>query len=127
MTTSTPQTLLAAALFEFSDDRAGNQFRVTLKRAEPHAGGVSRGVSGGVSGGVNGGVKPAPISTPNLMQDIQQNPGLRTPALANLLDVTPKKVAHWISQLRDDGQIEFVGTPKTGGYHSKKQTPGKPS
>lgn len=93
---------------EFDDDRQGNQFRVTFKRAEVQA--------GGVSGGVNGGVNQATIGPGDLINAIAQNPGLRAPALANLLGVTPKRVEHWIKQLRDGGKIEFVGTSKTGGY-----------
>ena len=93
---------------EFADDRQGNQFRVTLKRAEAHV--------GGVNGGVNGGVKTTTMEIGDLINAIQQNPGLRAPALAKLLGVTPKKVEHWIKQLRDGGKVEFVGTAKTGGY-----------
>ncbi len=92
---------------EFDDDRQGNQFRVTFKRAEVQA--------GGVSGGVNGGVNQATLGPGDLINAIAQNSGLRAPALANLLGVTPKRVEHWIKQLRDGGKIEFVGTSKTGG------------
>lgn len=85
---------------EFTDDRQGNQFRVALKRTEEHVGGVNT----------------ATIGISDLVNAIEQNPGLRAPALGKLFGVTPKRVEHWIKQLRDGGKIEFVGTPKTGGY-----------
>ena len=80
--------------------RAANQFRVVLKRPD-----VQQPESGGVNGGVN-----------DLFDVISKNPGLRAPALAKLMGLTPKKVEHWIRQLRQDQRIGFIGSPKTGGY-----------
>ena len=88
---------------EFVDDRQGSQFRVTLKRTEEHV--------GGVNGGLNGGVNTT-IGRGDLVNAIEQNPGLRAPALGKLLGVTPKRVGHWIKQHRDGGKIEFVGTSR---------------
>ena len=105
---------------EFVDDRAGNQFKVILRRAEFLDGGVT----GGVSGGVNGAVKTADRVATDLLHAIRQNPGQRAPALAKMLSVNPKKIEHWIRQLRVGGLIEFVGTPRTGGYHAKQPNGG---
>ena len=106
-----PRALEDWPQIEFLDERAANQFRVTLKRPDvqqPESGGVNegaRGVNEG-AGGVN-----------DLIDVISKNPGLRAPAIAKLMGLTPKKVEHWIRQLRQDHRIEFIGSPKTGGYH----------
>ena len=70
---------------------------------------------GAVNEGVNGGV----IS---LLENIQRHPGLRAPALATLLNTSSKNVERWIKELRNTNLIEFVGPPKTGGYHPKNQS-----
>lgn len=90
---------------EFIDDWQGNQFHVILKRPAVQLGGVNQ-ANEGVSEGVNA-----------LLERIKQTPSLRTTALASLLSTSPKNVERWIKQLRTDGCIEFVGSPKTGGYH----------
>ena len=61
-----------------------------------------------------------------LLEYIQRQPGMRAPALATLLNTSPKNIERWIKQLRNSGLIEFVGPSKTGGYHSMNQLPGKP-
>lgn len=70
-------------------------------------GGVSEGVSEGVS------------NESRLRQCIEQNPGLRSTALAKLLDTSPKNVERWLKALRDTDQVEFIGAPKSGGYRVK--------
>jgi predicted HTH transcriptional regulator len=92
---------------EFLDERDANQFRVILKRPEAQTEGVNGGVNRGVNGGVN-----------DLLDVIRKNPGLRAPALAKRMGLTPKNIEHRIRQLREDQKIEFIGSPKTGGYHS---------
>ena len=66
--------------------------------------------------GVNEGVKM-------LLAHIARHPGLRAPALASSLNTAPKNVERWIKALRSDNLIEFVGAPKTGGYHPKVSHP----
>jgi ATP-dependent DNA helicase RecG len=83
---------------EFTDDRQGKQFRINLKRTAP---------MWGVNGGVN-----------DLLEMIRKNPGLRAPALAQLMALTPKNIEHRLKKLREDKKIEFTGPPKTGGYHA---------
>lgn len=114
---------------EFIDDRQGNQFRVILKRPAVQIGGVNETIGGvntenegvnQVNWGVNseaGGVNETIWGVNDLIDVIRRNPGLRAPALASLMGLTPKKVEHWIKQLRTAGRLEFVGSPKTGGYH----------
>lgn len=75
------------------------------EQATPQA---SEGVNEGVSEGV-----------PALLEMIRQKPGLRVPDLAQALRTPPKTIERWLKQLREAGTIEFVGPPKTGGYHAK--------
>nr|WP_296668924.1 RNA-binding domain-containing protein [Rhodoferax sp.] len=52
--------------------------------------------------------------------------GLRAPALAQALNTSPKNIERWLKQLKAQGQVEFRGAPKTGGYHAtvgKENTP----
>ena len=63
---------------------------------------------GGVSEGVSA-----------LVALIKQHQGMRVPALAEVLNTSPKNLERWLKQLREAGQIEFIGSPKTGGYYPK--------
>lgn len=72
--------------------------------------GVSEGVSKGVSEGVS-----------LLLTHIQKEPGLRAPMLATRMDTSVKNVERWLKQLKNQQLIEFLGAPKTGGYHPKVQ------
>lgn len=103
-----PRIIEAWPQIEFQDDRRGNQFRVTIRRSEVQLGGVNEGVNEGVNKGV-----------PALLELIRQKPGLRVPDLAQALNAPPKTIERWITQLRTDGLVEFIGPPKTGGYHAK--------
>ena len=95
---------------------SSNMDAVTLTfRLPPRDGAVNEGVNEGVSEGVTA-----------LLEYIQRQPGMRAPALATLLNTSPKNIERWIKQLRNAGLIEFVGPSKTGGYHSMNQLPGKP-
>lgn len=65
---------------------------------------------GGVNGGVSEGVKA-------LYAVIQDEPGKRLPCYAEKLDAPAKTVERWLKQLRDKKEIEYRGSPRTGGYH----------
>lgn len=67
----------------------------------------------GVNEGVNEGVNA-------LVELIKQRQGMRVPALAELMNTSPKNLERWLKQLRDAGQIEFIGSSKTGGYYPKQ-------
>ena len=73
-----------------------------------------------INGGVNGGVNAFPEA---LLRYIQAHPGLRAQALAEVLGTPKRTLERWIKQLRTAGLVEFVGSPKTGGYHAKNQSP----
>jgi len=75
--------------------------------------GVSEGVSEDVSEGVSEGV-----SERSLLGLIRARPGLRTPQLAVHLGAPPKTVERWLSHLRKLQIVEYVGTPRTGGYRA---------
>ena len=74
-------------------------FRIVFQRAAGWTEGVTEGVTA-------------------LKNLIAQQPGLRTPALAQALETSPKNIERWLSQLKHAGAIEFKGAPKTGGYHT---------
>jgi ATP-dependent DNA helicase RecG len=83
--------------FEISDD----WFVIIFRRKAQATGGVS----GGVSGGVN-----------SLFNYIKNNPGLRVVNFAKTLNVPTRTIERWIKQLKEEGKIEFKGSPKKGGY-----------
>jgi hypothetical protein len=53
-----------------------------------------------------------------LLTLIRSAPDLRLPQLAARLDAAPKSVERWLASLRRRGEIEFHGSPKTGGYRA---------
>jgi len=71
--------------------------------------GVSEGVSEGITEGIKG-----------LFDYIKKNPGLRTPALSNKLNVPDKTIERWLKRLKDQQKVVFRGSRKTGGYFSKE-------
>lgn len=88
--------------FEISED----WFVVVFKRPElQKREGVVEGVSEGVIGGVN-----------LLLKAIHQNPGKRVPQLAKIVNIPPKTIERWVKQLKEEGKVEFKGSPKKGGY-----------
>ena len=66
---------------------------------------VVKGVSEGVSEGVN-----------ILFDYIKRNSGKRVPQISKDLKVPPKTLERWLRQLRKQGEIDFKGSSKTGGY-----------
>jgi len=68
---------------------------------------------GAVGEGVNEGVNA-------LVELIKQRQGMRVPALAELMNTSPKNLERWLKQLREAVQIEFIGSSKTGGYYPKQ-------
>jgi ATP-dependent DNA helicase RecG len=63
----------------------------------------------GVSEGVNEGVA-------RVLSFIQNNPGIRTPQISSAMGVPIKTLERWLKRLREEGKVEFRGSPKTGGY-----------
>ena len=68
---------------------------------------------GGVNEGVNVGVTA-------LFAYIQANPGHRAGEMASSFKLTQRTIERWLKQLREAGKIEFIGSPKTGGYYPKQ-------
>ena len=64
-------------------------------------------------GGVNVGVNA-------LFAYIQANPGHRAGEMAASFKLTQRTIERWLKQLREAGKIEFIGSPKTGGYYPKQ-------
>lgn len=103
----------------------GDWFSITFMRKSPHDA-IERlrergegftpplrdeigGVNGGASEGVNG-----------LLAFIKRTPGLRTPQISKAMNVPAKTLEKWLKRLKDRGDIEFKGSPKTGGYRKKE-------
>jgi ATP-dependent DNA helicase RecG len=62
-----------------------------------------------VNEGVNEGV--------NILRAIiTQHPGLRAPSLAEKMQTSVKNIERWLKRLKETKEIEFRGSPKTGGY-----------
>ena len=57
-----------------------------------------------------------------LFQKIQDQPGLRIPQLADILEVAPKTLEKQITRLRKWNIIELRGSKKTGGYWVKERS-----
>lgn len=85
--------------------------------------------SEGVNEGVNEGVKRknfedesegvnSEINT--LYEAIKRTPGLKVPALAEVMGKGVSTTERYIKKLKDANYISFVGAPKTGGYYVNK-------
>ncbi len=64
--------------------------------------------NGGVSGGVN-----------DLLAFITNTPGLNTRQLVTQLNSPQRTLERWLKQLKEEQQIEYRGSSKTGGYYAK--------
>ena len=51
---------------------------------------------------------------------IRANPGKRANELATLIGKSVQTVERYVRSLRDEGEVEFRGAPKTGGYFIRK-------
>jgi ATP-dependent DNA helicase RecG len=99
----------------------GEWFSITFRRKPPHEAlkkamstpladtpspsDRGEGVNEGVSEGLN-----------RLLGYIRENPGHRTPHNSNTLNLPIKTLERWLKKLRDEGKVEFRGSPKTGDY-----------
>lgn len=93
---------------------------VTFRYAEAHMHGVSEqgesvaGANESVSVGVNVGVK-------ELLEFITANQPINASAIAaRYPQVTQRTIERWLKKLHEQGEIEFQGTPKPGGYFVKE-------
>jgi predicted HTH transcriptional regulator len=97
---------------EFVDDRAGNQFKVILPRADLQ--------DGGVNGGVNQTNPSYGVTQPDdVLRYIAAHPGVRAQTIATALGLAVRTIERRLRNLRESGLVEFIGSPKTGGYHAK--------
>ena len=85
-------------------------FRVILykEKIEERNQNANDGVNEGVNEGVN-----------SLLNLIQNNPNKKTPYFVKELDTSIKNIERWIKKLKDENKIEYIGSPKTGGYYAK--------
>ena len=61
---------------------------------------------------VNGGVNA-------LLEFIQKTPGLRKPQISKIMGIPVRTLEKQLKKLKDRGDIEFRGSPRTGGYWAK--------
>ncbi|MCD7807751.1 MAG: putative DNA binding domain-containing protein [Erysipelotrichaceae bacterium] len=54
-----------------------------------------------------------------VFETIVKNPGLRAPAISEMSGLKEKAVSNAISKLKKSDLIEFIGTPRKGGYYQK--------
>ncbi len=87
---------------EFTDDRQGNQFRVTLKRKEVQAPTASDEMSGKMSGKMS----------EKVFSTLSQDSTLTIPEVAAQLDVTTRTVDRALKQLQQEGRVTRIGNTK---------------
>ena len=82
-------------------------------------------ISEGVNEGVNEGVKSIVVEGESegvneelniLFQAVVNNPGLKAPAIAKIIDKSLSSTERYIRKLKGVGLIEYKGTSKKGGY-----------
>lgn len=89
-------------------------------------GGVDSGRLGGVNSNEFGGVGIGGLDDVNplietLLELIRCNPGLNAPEIAVKCGISLRTAQRYLKLLTDNRQIEFLGAPKTGGYHLKTE------
>ena len=57
-----------------------------------------------------------------ILEYVRLHPGCRANVIAEAVGTTTRTVERHIRQLREQGQIEFRGAPKTGGYYTCIET-----
>lgn len=87
-------------------EKTSTGFKVVFFRPEKNIPSI-----GGVSGGVSGGV--------NILEYIRRNPGRRAVHMIKVFNISKRTLERQLKKLREDGKIEFKGSPKTGGYYAK--------
>jgi ATP-dependent DNA helicase RecG len=98
---------------DFSDDREGCLFVATVHRKPMVESAPINAPPVDQIEGVNEGVN-------RLIKLVNQQPGMRVPAMAGALGTSGKNIERWLKQLKDCQLIEFRGAPKTGGYYPKE-------
>lgn len=78
---------------------------------EGKGGGINGGVNGGISGGITEGIK-------RLADYIKNAPGRNVAEITAALDIPQRTVERWLKKLKGEGEIVFIGSRKTGGYHA---------
>ena len=79
-------------------------FRVTLFKEQ---------LDGVVNGVVNSDID-------SLYIFIKDNPNKNANTISKALKIPLRTIQRKLKKLKDDNKIEFVGSPKTGGYYAKK-------
>jgi len=102
----------------------GHTFKVVIPVDTSHSKGKNQanmgdieGVTEGVIGGVTSGLKN---KLNKLLSVILEDEGNRIPYYSIKMKESEKNVERYIKRLRDAGIIDFIGSPKTGGYYLNK-------
>jgi ATP-dependent DNA helicase RecG len=67
-----------------------------------------------LNGGIDGGTNARNIE--DLLLFSINNPGLNTMTTKTKLEIPQRTIERWIRELKKNGEIEFRGSNKTGGY-----------
>jgi ATP-dependent DNA helicase RecG len=57
-----------------------------------------------------------------VLRYIVAHPGVRAQTIANALGLAVRTVERRLRNLRESSLVEFMGPPKTGGYHAKQDS-----
>ena len=72
--------------------------------------GAELNADGGVNGALIGGVN-------EVLAFIKNSPGCRANGIASALNIPLRSVQRYLSQLKDENKLEFIGAPRNGGYY----------
>ena len=93
---------------EFTDDRQGNQFRVTLKRPEVQTTAVNEGVNDKMSGKMSGKMSEKVLTA------LRADSHATIPELANQTGVTTRSIERALTKLQQENRLTRIGPAKGG-------------
>ncbi len=72
--------------------------------------------NGGVNSDIETGYGGVNSMEQQIMETLRKMPGLNAPAIATALGKSLRTTQRILKKLKDNGNIEFKGAPKNGGY-----------
>jgi ATP-dependent DNA helicase RecG len=102
----------------------GDFFNVALQFSPNDSEGSNHGLNEGINEGLNEGLN-LDEGLKKLLWFIENNPGKRIPEIEKNLNLPAKTLERWIKIARNNGEIKFEGSKKTGGYYLIKQRKNK--
>lgn len=90
---------------------------LTIRFKSPLVPYVSGGVNKGVNGYVTDALKSLTPSQRKVYDIVQNNPGVNTRQIADILDKSPRTIEKHLTALKMKALIEHKDSDKTGGYY----------